>query len=135
MNSYFTFCFKCKKKRAKLLHGICTHSLSRLQRIQNRAARILTRSMENDNITPVLVKLQWLPIEQWIQYKLILQASKALHRTSPVYIKELVHVYKPNRFKVLYITLYKYCIIIITIIEMIIMIIIIIIKIFKYMYL
>lgn len=80
-----------------LLHGVCTSSLSRLQRVQNTAARIITRTRKYDHITPVLVKLHWLPIEQRIQYKLILQAFKALHGTSPFYIQELVQVYKPNR--------------------------------------
>lgn len=59
-----------------LLHGVCTSSLSRLHRVQNTAARIITRTRKYDHITPVLVKLHWLPIEQRIQYKLILQAFK-----------------------------------------------------------
>ncbi|XP_052713809.1 uncharacterized protein LOC128187403 [Crassostrea angulata] len=80
-----------------LIHGECTSSLSRLQRVQNTAARIITRTRKYDHITPVLVKLHWLPIEQRIQYKLILQAFKALHGTSPFYMQELVQVYKPNR--------------------------------------
>lgn len=80
-----------------LLHGVCTSSLSRLQRIQNTVAKIITRTRKYDHITPVLVKLHWLSIEQRIQYKLLLQAFKALHRKSPFYIQELVHVYKPNR--------------------------------------
>lgn len=47
-----------------LLHGVCTSSLSRLQRIQNTSARIITRTRKYDHITPVLVKLHWLPIKQ-----------------------------------------------------------------------
>lgn len=61
------------------------------------AARIITGTRKYDHITPVLVKLHWLPIKQRIQYKLILQFFKALHGTSPFYIQELVQVYKPNR--------------------------------------
>lgn len=77
-------------------HGVCTSSLSSLQRTQNTSARIITRNRKFGHITPVLVKLHWLLIEQRIQYKLILQTFKALHRLSPLYIQELVQVYKPN---------------------------------------
>lgn len=76
-----------------LLHGVCSSSLSRLQTIQNTAVRIILRTRKYDHITPVLVKLHWLPIERRIQYKLILQTFKALHRTSPLYLQELVQVY------------------------------------------
>lgn len=49
-----------------LLRGVCTSSLSRIQRIKNTATRIITRTGKYDHITPMLVKLHWLPIEQWI---------------------------------------------------------------------
>ncbi|XP_062609775.1 uncharacterized protein LOC134271589 [Saccostrea cucullata] len=80
-----------------LLYGICTSSLTKLQRIQDTAARIITRTKKHDHITPVLVNLHWLPVEHRIQYKLLLQTFKALNGTSPLYIQELVQVYTPRR--------------------------------------
>jgi hypothetical protein len=80
-----------------LLYGICTSSLTKLQRIQNTAARIITRTKKHDHITPVLVNLHWLPVEHRIQYRLLLQTFKAVNGTSPLYIQELVQVYTPSR--------------------------------------
>ena len=36
--------------------------LIRLQRVQNRAARLVTRTKTQDHITPVLHDLHWLPV-------------------------------------------------------------------------
>ena len=36
--------------------------LIRLQRVQNRAARLVTRTKTQDHITPVLRDLHWLPV-------------------------------------------------------------------------
>ena len=36
--------------------------MQRLQRVQNCAARILTRTKKYDHITPVLQRLHWLPV-------------------------------------------------------------------------
>lgn len=70
-----------------LLYCVCTSSLSRFQRIQNTAAKIITRCRKYDHKNAVLVKLLWLQIQQRIHYKVILQTFKALHRTSPYIYK------------------------------------------------
>lgn len=80
-----------------LLYGLGSSFLSKLQRIQNTAARILTRTKKHDHITPVLVALHWLPVEFRIQYKLVLTVFKALQEKSPAYIQNLVDVYIPSR--------------------------------------
>ncbi len=43
--------------------GITQGQLSRLQLVQNAAARFLTRTKKRERITPVLVSLHWLPVE------------------------------------------------------------------------
>lgn len=80
-----------------LLYGLSSSSLSKLQRIQNTAARIITRTKKHDHITPVLIALHWLPVEFRIQYKLVLTVFKALREMSPAYIQNLVDVYFPSR--------------------------------------
>jgi aerobic-type carbon monoxide dehydrogenase small subunit (CoxS/CutS family) len=60
-----------------LLCGISAAQLSRLQRIQNVAARILTGTPKSDHITPVLSSLHWLPIDQRIKFKIITLVHKA----------------------------------------------------------
>ena len=46
--------------------------------IQNSAARIVSRTRKYEHITPVLIKLHWLPIKFRIQFKVILLVYKAL---------------------------------------------------------
>ena len=80
-----------------LLIGIQQDLISKLQRLQNSAARIVSRTRKYEHITPVLIKLHWLPIKFRIQFKVLLLVYKALNGLAPKYIKEhLVH-YKPRR--------------------------------------
>ena len=52
-----------------LLYGINKQLTNKLQRIQNTAARIITRTRKHDHITPVLINLHWLPVDHRILYK------------------------------------------------------------------
>ena len=80
-----------------LLYGI-NNSLSRkLQKIQNSAARLVTRTKKQDHISPVLKDLHWLPVEYRPKFKILLYTFKALHHIAPTYIQELVAVYQPRR--------------------------------------
>ena len=45
-----------------LLIGIQQALIAKLQRLQNSAARIVSRTRKYEHITPVLIKLHWLPI-------------------------------------------------------------------------
>lgn len=80
-----------------LLIGLPDHLLSRLQKIQNNAARIVTRTRKYDSITPILISLHWLPIKYRIKYKITLLTFKCLHNLAPVYLSELLVPYKPSR--------------------------------------
>ena len=73
-----------------LSHGLPNTTISVLQRVQNTAARIITRMPKRDHITPVLRKLHWLPVEKRLPYK-------ALHGLSPSYVCHLIVPYKPKR--------------------------------------
>jgi hypothetical protein len=55
-----------------LLYGLASNQLSRLQRIQNTAARILTLSKRSCHITPILKQLHWLPVRYRIIFKIVL---------------------------------------------------------------
>ena len=52
---------------------------------------------KREHITPVLAKLHWLPIEYRVQYKIIVYTYKAIHKTGPTYLSELVKSYCPSR--------------------------------------
>ena len=61
------------------------------QKIQNQAARILTKTPRCDHISEVLVSLHWLKIEQRIIYKILILTFKAfVDHTAPLYLSELV---------------------------------------------
>ena len=80
-----------------LLSGITAENLSKLQLIQNHAARLIKRTKKHDHITPVLVELHWLPVRQRIDYKVALICFKCLNGIAPSYLQDLLHVYSPNR--------------------------------------
>ena len=80
-----------------LLYGSPAKILNKLQYIQNSAARLLTHTRIREHITPVLIKLHWLPIPQRIQYKILLMTYKALHNLAPSYLTDLLHRHTPTR--------------------------------------
>ncbi len=73
-----------------ILYNLPKCKLDRLQRIQNQAARVLTRSPRRNHITPVLRDLHWLRIEDRIIFKLLILTHKAVHGVAPVYLCELL---------------------------------------------
>jgi hypothetical protein len=80
-----------------LLCGITQHQLSRLQRLQNSAARLLTRTPRSEHITPVLRRLHWLPVKARVHYKVLLIAFKCVHNLAPSYLCHLIDSYNPTR--------------------------------------
>lgn len=80
-----------------LLYGLPSNHISKLQRIQNSAARLVTRSKKHDHITPILRELHWLPVHYRINYKIALLTFKSLHGMAPDYISSLITKYSPSR--------------------------------------
>ena len=80
-----------------MLNGIPNTLMHKLQRVQNTAARIVTRTSRCSHITPVLKELHWLPLKYRVQYKTLTFTYKALHEQSPDYIRDMLKVYKPSR--------------------------------------
>jgi hypothetical protein len=73
-----------------LLAGLPVSQLARLQRIQNWAARLVTKTHKYDHITPVLRELHWLPVSERITFKLLVYVYKALNGLAPQYITTLL---------------------------------------------
>lgn len=80
-----------------LLYGLPACQLDKLQRVQNNAARIVTRAPMRDHITPVLHTLHWLPIKHRVQFKVLTLAYKAMHGEGPSYVKDMLELYSPGR--------------------------------------
>ena len=55
-----------------LYAGISSSSLSRLQLVQNSAARLLTRTRKWEHITPVLAALHLLPVRSRIDFNYVI---------------------------------------------------------------
>lgn len=81
-----------------LLYGLPLKDINKLQRIQNMAARLIFLTKKRDHITPILRdKLHWLPVDQRIQFKILLLTYKAFHGVAPSYMKDLIRIYVPPR--------------------------------------
>ena len=73
-----------------LLLGSSQYNIRKLQRLQNMCARIIYRARKYDHITPLLMELHWLKIEEQIEYKVAVFVYKCVTKTAPTYLQELV---------------------------------------------
>ena len=80
-----------------LLYGAKSYNISQLQLCQNNAARMLSLRRKFDHITPVLKDLHWLPVEQRVEYKVLLLTYKALHGKTVASISQLMSLYTSTR--------------------------------------
>jgi hypothetical protein len=80
-----------------LLCGASNGALGKLQRIQNTAARLITKTKKYDHITPVLHSLHWLPVQYRVQYKILVYVFKIRQGLAPVYMNDLISEYHPSR--------------------------------------
>ena len=71
--------------------GISKTQITRLQLVQNAAARFLSGCRKHEHITPILKSLHWLPFSQRIDFKILLFVYKSFHNTATLYLSELLH--------------------------------------------
>ena len=79
-----------------LYYALSKSLLKKLQRVQNSAARLITRTKQRERITPALIELHWLPIKARIEYKIILLTYKALTYNEPKYLRKMLNRYDPG---------------------------------------
>ena len=80
-----------------LLYGLPPKEISKLQRLQNSAARLVLKCKVRDHITPPLEKLHWLPVEHRIIFKVLLITFKIINDCAPEYLSDLIETYVPTR--------------------------------------
>ena len=80
-----------------LLVGCPLNLISKLQKVQNNAARLISGTSTSDHVTPVLRSLHWLPVHSRIDYKVLLLVYKSLHDLAPPYLSDLLQFYVPPR--------------------------------------
>ena len=73
-----------------LLHGTTKTDISKLQRVQNSAACLITGGRKYDHVTPMLKHLHWLPVHLRIEFKVLLLVYKALHGKAPDYLSNML---------------------------------------------
>lgn len=77
--------------------GVSQASLSRLQLVQNAAARLLKGVRKRDHISPILASLHWLPVRFRIDFKILVFAYKSLNGLAPTYLSDLIQQHVPSR--------------------------------------
>ena len=80
-----------------LLFGLPNTLLKRIQKLQNKAARLVTNTKTREHITPVLKSLHWLPVEFRIKFKMACLAYKCIHGTAPPYLSSLLSLRHQQR--------------------------------------
>lgn len=76
---------------------MCFTQISKLQRVQNAAARLVTYTEKYDHVTPVLYELHWLPVRFRILFKIPLITYNMLGQL-PHYINDLISVKKQSAY-------------------------------------
>ena len=80
-----------------IFYGCPEYELSKLQAIQNSAARLVMKRRKHDHISPIFFELHWLPVRQRIIFKILLIVYKILSNQAPFYLSNLIELYVPGR--------------------------------------
>ena len=80
-----------------ILHGSPKSSTAVLQRTQNSLARVVLQKSRYTNATPLLKSLHWLPVQQRIQFKLVVVTHKVKSTKMPTYLHCLLSERVPTR--------------------------------------
>ena len=73
-----------------LLYGLPDTSIAKLQRIQNMCACLVLRRSKYESATQALLYLHWLPVKQWIAFKILILTYKCVHEIGPQYLQKLI---------------------------------------------
>ena len=80
-----------------LLAGLTVQDFTRLQRLQNAAARCVLMRPRDFSATDMLCELHWLPVRKRVDYKLLLLTYKTLNGSAPEYLVNQLQDYCPTR--------------------------------------
>ena len=75
------------------LVGVPSTQLTKLQRLHNAAARLVSNVAKYDHITPTLVNLQYR-----VSFKIAMLAHKCIYGNVPEYLKDLIKVKITTRY-------------------------------------
>ena len=72
--------------------GMTDYNFTRLQRIQNCAAKLIYKKRKYDHVTPLLHDLHWLPVRARCIYKIAVLTYKFFDGSLPQYLSDLLTV-------------------------------------------
>ena len=78
------------------MYGIADIDLTRLQRVQNQLARLVTKSPPFTRSLPLLRSIHWLPVRFRILFKINLLTYKTLHEKQPAYLHSMIAAQLPS---------------------------------------
>ena len=79
---------------SSLIYGSPMYMLETLQKVKNSASRLIFQCLKQNHISPLLMSLHWLPINARIEYKLSVIYHSLFLGLSPIYLSDLLLVYK-----------------------------------------
>ena len=79
------------------LAGLPVKQISRLQRVQNSAAKLVLTKSKYDHVTPLLQELHWLPIKFRPQYKIATFFYRFFGGSLPGFLSQTLCAYEPTR--------------------------------------
>jgi len=79
-----------------LFYGARKIDLMRLQRLQNKAARLVFACGRDQSSSQLLCDLHWLPVMERIKYKILLYIYKSLHDIAPSYLINILKLYNTS---------------------------------------
>ena len=81
-----------------LLFGVATTNLSKLQRVQNAAVRLVSSFSRHEHGTSSFIRLHWLPIKFRINFKIAMLCFKCIHGHASNYLKSMVAIKKASTY-------------------------------------
>ena len=76
--------------------GVADEQITRIQEIQNNAARLILKKSKRVHVTPLLKELHWLPVKYRIQYKLATLAFRHFDGSLAPYLSSFLCTYQPS---------------------------------------
>lgn len=77
--------------------GLPKYQIEKLQKVQNYAAKVITMARKFDRVTPLLKRLNWLTVENYMLLRYSTLIYKSLNNTAPMYLQNEIKNYVPQR--------------------------------------
>ena len=81
-----------------LLYGVAATNLSKLQRVQNAAVRLVCSLPRHEHVTSSFIRLHWLPIKFRINFKIAMLYFKCIHGQARSYLKSMIAIKKTSTY-------------------------------------